>query len=180
MARGQKQAADTQLGKTNTAAAGYGTTAGGELGQLNPQVTSLINSKGYDPATLAAITNAGMGASNAAFTGAAGQINRNAARTKNPAGIAGQLDTLAMGKGIAGGKEAGDIQIQNADFANQQRMAGLNMLQGLYGTNVGASNQLYGMGPGTLQARAAGPSGAQDFASIIKGVGGIDAMLRKG
>ena len=101
----------------------YGQTAGGELGTLGPEAQSLINSKGYDPATLAAITNAGMGGVNAAFGSAGADINLTTARTGNQANTAGAQDALAMNKGVAGGQEAGQIQIQNADFQNQQRMS---------------------------------------------------------
>jgi hypothetical protein len=167
VARGQAQAADQQRGLSNTAAGVAGGNAAGELGTLGPQAQSLINSKGYDPATLAAITNAGMGGVNAAFGDAAGQVNRNAALTKNPAGVTEGLDTLAMNKGIAGGKEAGDIQIQNADFANQQRMAGLNLLNSLYGTNTQAQTSLLGQGPADLQARAAGGGWSQGFKDVL-------------
>jgi hypothetical protein len=107
------------------------------FGQLQPQAQSLINSKGYDPATLGAITNAGMGGVNAAFGNAESGVARNTARTKNQASDAAQQDVLAQQRGIAGGKEAGDIQIQNADFQNQQRMAGLNLMSGMYGANLG-------------------------------------------
>src|ERR1700690_3560965 len=103
-------------------AATAGSNAQSELGQLTPQAQGLINSPGYDPATLGAITNAGMGGVNAEFGSAAGQVNRNAALTHNAATTPGQLDTLAAEKGRVGGQEAGDIQIQNANFQNQQRM----------------------------------------------------------
>src|ERR1700690_3211040 len=86
-------------------AATAGSNAQNELGQLTPQAQSLINSPGYDPATLGAITNSGMGAVNSAFGSAAGQINRNSAITHNGATTPGQLDTLAADKGRVGGEE---------------------------------------------------------------------------
>lgn len=127
-------------------------------GQLVPQAESLINSKGHDPATLGAITNAGMGGVNAAFGDAESKIARNTARTKNQASDAGVQDVLARDKGIAGGKEAGDIQIQNADFQNQQRTQGLNLLSGMYGANLGtqvpAINAQTNASPGWAQTTA--------------------------
>src|ERR1700677_3410027 len=129
-------------GEAQKAAKTAGTDASQLYGPLSADATNLVNSKGYDPATLAAITNASMGANNAAFSGAAGQINRQAARSGNEGGTAGQQDTLAMNKGIAGGQAAGDVQIANANFQNQQKMAGLNMLGSMYGTNVNAQAPL--------------------------------------
>lgn len=128
--------------------------------QLVPQAQSLVNSKGYDPATLGAITNAGMGGVNAAFGDTQNKVSRNTARTKNQASDAGVQDVLAQQKGVAGGKEAGDIQIQNADFANQQRMAGLNLMSGMYGANLGTEV------PAIQAQTAASPGWAQTVAQL--------------
>lgn len=148
----------------------YGTAsanANSLFGQLVPQAQSLINSKGYDPATMGAITNSGMGGVNAAFGNAGAQIGRNAARTKNAAGTADQMESLAQQRGIAGGKEAGDIQIQNADFQNQQRMAGLNLMAGMYGSNLGTEV------PAVNAQTAASPGWAQ----TLEGLGGTAAKF---
>ena len=151
----------------------YGGNAAGLYGPLTTQAKSLINSTGYDPTTLSAITNNTMGASNAAFGGAASQINRDAARRGNVAGTAGELDTLARDKGLAGGQEAGDIQIQNAQYANRQRMAGLNLLNSLYGTNVNAQLGEQSIRTGDINARTqASPGWAQTTAQLLSGVGG--------
>lgn len=161
MARGQAAAANNQLKLTNSAGEQYQNNASSLLPGLEGDAEALTKSTGYDPETMSAITGAGMGATNAAFGSAAGQVNRTAAKTGNTASTAPALDQLARNKGQAQGQEAGDIQIQNANYANSQRMAGLNMLNNIYGTNVSASNQAYGYGPSTLQARAAGQSGDQ-------------------
>lgn len=136
------------------------------FGQLEPQAQSLINSTGYDPATLGAITNAGMGGVNAAFGNAQSQIGRNTARTKNQASDASQQDVLAQQKGIAGGQEAGDIQIQNANYANQQRMAGLNLLSGMYGANLGTEV------PAVNAQTNASPGWAQTLSGLVSSVSG--------
>jgi hypothetical protein len=171
MSRSATNEAKTAQSTAGTNAAQYGANAAGELGSLNTQAQSLINSQGYDPTTLSAITNAGMGGVNAAFGGAAGQINRQAGRTGNTAGTAGQLDTLAMNKGIAGGQEAGNIDIQNANFANQQRMAGLNLLGSLYGTNVGAQTANEGVETGDINAQTqASPGWMQNLTGILGAV----------
>lgn len=137
------------------------------FGQLVPQAQSLVNSPGYDPATLAAITNAGMGGVNSAFSNAKGQLERDVARTNNPAGATAGLDQLAMQEGIAGGKEAGDIQIQNADFQNRQRLAGLNLMNSMYGTNMGQTV------PAINAQTSASPGWVQSFTDVLKGVGGL-------
>lgn len=155
-------------------AAQYGANAAGDYGPLNEQAQSLISSKGYDPSTLSAITNAGMGSVNSAFGSAGGDIKRTAARTGNTAGVAGQLDTLAQNKGIAGGQEAGNINIANADFANQQRMAGLNLMNSLYGQNVNAQLGQQGNQTQNINAQtAASPGWAQTLNQVLSGVGGV-------
>lgn len=111
-----------------------------------------------------------MGAVNAEFGDAENQLNRSVARTGNPAGIGGQLDALARSKGVAGGKAAGDVQIANANERDKLRAQGLDLMNSMYGTNVGASNQLYGLGPSTLQARAAGPGWSQGFKDVLSSV----------
>lgn len=172
MARGQAGKADTQLGRTNTAAAGYGKLAAGVGSQLTGEANKLIASEGWDPATLGAITNAGMGGVNAAFGAAGDEAARRIATSGNPAGVGALEDKLARDKGIAAGQEAGDIQIQNARFREQQRQQGRDILSGLYGTDVGAETSLYAMGPATLQARAAGGGWAQGFHDVMTGIGG--------
>lgn len=167
MARGQAGKADAQLNKTNTAAAGYGTLGSGLQSQLTGQANALINSPGFDPATLGAITNAGMGGVNAAFGSAEDTATRKAATSGNPAAIGTLADQLARGKGEAAGKEAGDIQIQNAAFKADQQKQGRDILASLFGTDVGAETSLYGMGPSTLGARAAGGGWTQGFKDVV-------------
>lgn len=143
------------------------------FGPLNTQANSLINSPGYSPSQLGAITNAGMGGVNSAFGSAAGQVNRTAARTGNEASVGGNLDTLARDKGIAGGQEAGDIAIQNANFQNQQRMAGINLLGSLYGQNVNAQLGEQGNQTQNIQAQtAASPGWVQNLTGIVGAASG--------
>src|ERR1700676_151259 len=168
MSRSATNEAKNAQSTAGTNAAQYGASAAGELGPLSAQAGSLINSQGYDPQTLSAITNAGMGGVNAAFGGASGQINRQAARTGATAGTAGQLDTLAMNKGIAGGQEAGNIETGNAAFANQQRMSGLNLLSSLYGMNTGAQTANEGIQTGDINAQTqAGRGWMQNLTGLL-------------
>lgn len=155
-------------------AAQYGQQASSIYGPLNAEATQLTQSTGYDPTTLAAITNAGMGANNAAFGNAESQIKRTAARSGNGAGTAGQEDTLAQEKGISGGQEAGNIQISNADFANKQRLTGLNLLNSMYGQNVNAQLGQQGNQTSNIGTQAsASPGWAQTLGTVLNGVGGV-------
>lgn len=173
MARGQAGKADKQLNLTNTTAAGYGTAAAGLGSQLTGEAGKLLASTGYDPGTLSAITNAGMGAVNSAFGSAGDEISRKAATSGNPASVGALEDLLARDKGLAAGKEAGDIEIQNANFKEAQRAQGRQILSGLFGTDVGAQTGLLGLGPATLGARAAGGGWSQGFKDVLTGVGSL-------
>src|SRR5271168_3911024 len=188
MSRSATNEAKTAQSTAGANAQGYSDLQKQELSGatgLSQQAQSLIGSQGFDPTTLSAITNGGIGAVNAAFGGAAGQINRQAARTGNTAGTAGQLDTLAQNKGIAGGQEAGNIEVGNAQFANQQRLQGLNLLGSLYGTNVGAQTANEGVQTGDINAQtAAGPGWMQNRTGILgavqQGVGSAVGAAAKG
>jgi hypothetical protein len=171
-----RQAASEAKNAQQTAgnnAAQYGSNAASMYGPLSSEANNLVQSKGYDPQTLAAITNASMGANNAAYGGAAGDIKRTAARTGNTAGVAGQLDTLAQNKGLSGGQVAGDVQIANQGYATQQRNTGLNLLNSLYGTNVNAQLGQQGNQTANINSQIqASPGWVQNLTGILGAVGG--------
>jgi hypothetical protein len=146
-----------------------GNNAATSFGPLNAGANELVNSQGFDPTTLAAITNAGMGGVNANFGSAAGQVQRTAARSKNPAAVAENLDTLAQDKGIAGGQEAGNIQIANEQFKNQQRTQGLNLLNSMYGTSTNAQAPLI-----NAQTNAS-PGWVQSLTGVLGAINGAGA-----
>lgn len=174
MSRAATKSAQNQLSTTNQIGASAGSKAQSEFGPLTEQANALINSPGYDPATLSAITNAGMGANNAAFGSAAGDINRTAARTKNPGSVAPNLDALAMERGKSGGDIASGIQEQNANYQQQQRTQGINLLNSMYGQNTGAEESFYGQAPGLINAQTnASPGWAQTFKDVASGIGGL-------
>jgi hypothetical protein len=150
-----------------------GANAASSFGPLNAGAQDMTQSQGFDPTTMAAITNAGMGGVNSAFGGAAGQVGRTAARTKNGAAAGGQLDALARDKGIAGGQEAGNVNIANAQFKNQQRTQGLNMLNSMYGTSTGAQT-------GDIKAQTeASPGWMQSLTGVLGAVNGAGAKGMK-
>lgn len=169
------------------------------LGPLSEQAQQLVGSKGinlkdvngFDPATMSAITGNTMGAAMSPFSGAEQGIQRNAALTHNSASTPGAMTDLAFKKGTAGAQAGRDIQLadtgfklQNADIANQQRMAGLDLMhslysqgldstQGAYGTQVGAQVGLQGQVPGLLSGRAAGGGWSQGFNDVLTGIGSL-------
>lgn len=113
-----------------------------------------------------------MGAVNATYGAAGDEASRRAATSGNPAAIGTLADRLAREKGEAAGKEAGNIQIENALFKANQQEQGRQILGQLYGTDVGAQTSLYGMGPATLGARAAGGGWTQGFKDVLGSITG--------
>jgi hypothetical protein len=158
MARGQAQAAGNQLGITNAAA---GQEQGREsqlYGQLRPEFTNMLN-MGLDPATQAALTRQGEGAVASSFGASGEQASNRVARTRNDAGFAAQEDQQARDRGMAMGDVASKNVMANQAEIDKNRAIGLGGLGNLYGTSVQSKDSLYGLGPGTLQARAAGGKG---------------------
>jgi len=158
MARGQAAAANAQLATTNAAAQNQGQQAQALENQLTPGYTSLMNTGYFDPAEQAAATTSEMGAAAAPFQSAQFRANNTAAATNNASGQAANADALALEQGQAAGGAAANLQNQTM----QNQLAGAYGLTGLEQGNQQTMANLYGLGPGTLQARAAGQSGGQE------------------
>jgi hypothetical protein len=167
MARGQAQAANKQLGLTNQ-------VAGQELGKANslenqliPDYTSMLN-QGYTPAEESAMTTGGEGAVGSAYGAAKTEGENAAARTNNASNLTTQQDQLARDKGVGEGQLAAGLQEKFANEREANKKFGMTGLEGLYGGNQRSADQLYGLSPGLLQARATGKSELGD----ILGAGG--------
>jgi hypothetical protein len=154
MARGQAQAATNQLNTTNQLGAQQGAQASSLESTLIPSYTDMLNSGYNTPAQAAAATESGMGAVNTSFNNDQQQLNNESARTNNPASLTAGQDQLALERGTALGTEANNLAEQQ--FNNE--LKGASGLQGLYNTNQSSANSMYGLGPSTLGARAAGTS----------------------
>lgn len=157
MARGQAQAANKQLNLSNTTAANAGATAGNIYSGLAPQLSAeATNPQGYSPSDINAMQTASAQALGGATSGITGQANLQAARTRNSGGYATALDQAGQQAMQTQSQNDLGIQQANANLKNTQQQAALGALQGLYGTNVQQQTSLLGLGPGTLNARAAG------------------------
>lgn len=157
MARGQSQAADTNLKTTNAVAAGEGAQSQQLENQLIPGYTSLMDTGYMSPQEEEAAVSGGMGAATQPFKSAEFSATNRAASTRNPADLTSQQDQLALEEGQTAGDEAN--KLQESKLQNQEAgMYGLNQLEA---GNLQSMDSMYGLGPGTLSARAAGPSGDQ-------------------
>jgi hypothetical protein len=177
--RGQKQAADTQIANTTGKGNQFLSNATGELSNLTDQASTLMNGgldlsslKGYDPATMGAITGTTMGAAVSPFNSAQGQIKRNAAIRGNSAGIGEDLTALAGAKSRATSPAAQSTELANTDFKTNNFMKGLDLQNSLFGTNTGAGVSLLGQVPGLLGGRAAGGGWSQGFKDVLGSLSG--------
>lgn len=157
MARGQSQAADKNLATTNAIGADYNTRSKKLEGQLIPGYTSLMKSGYLSPEEEAAASVSEMGSASAPFKSMQFEAANRAGRTNNAADLTAQQDQLAMDEGRTANTAASNLQKEK--MAGQ--VAGMYGLSGLRGEDLKAMQSLYGLGPGTLDARASGGSGDQ-------------------
>jgi hypothetical protein len=169
MARGQVGATEKQLGKTNAVAADEGNKANKLESQLIPGYTSLMDTGYFNPAEEAAATTSEMGATAAPFSSAEFEGRNRAAATRNPADVTAQSDQLAMEEGRAAGDTAAHLQDQKMN--NQE--AGMYGLGQLQSGDRSAEMSMYGLGPASLNARAAGGGWSQGFHDVATGVGSV-------
>lgn len=202
MARGQVGASEKQLGTTNAIAGQKNEQQKKLESQLIPGYTSLMDTgfaspdeakKGqalidtgyFSPEDAGAATTSEMGAATAPFGAATFRARNTAAATRNAAGLPEQEDALALEEGRTAGDAASQLQKEkmanqvtglNTKIAGQQ--AGMYGLNNLEAGNMSAMEDLYGLGPSSLQARAAGPGWAQGFHDVASGVGSVIGGLK--
>lgn len=155
MARGQAQAADANLATTNNIGANQLNEANTLESGLIPGYTSLMDTGYLNPQQKEAATETEMGAATQPFQTAKFTANNDAAATRNPAGLASQEDQLAISEGDAADVAANNLE--NQQMTNEE--AGMYGIGQLQKGNQQLAGQMYGLGPSTLSARAAGTQG---------------------
>lgn len=142
---GRKQAAAAQDVQKQTvgAAQGQGAQATALENQLIPSYESIMN-QGLGPGYMSAATEPIAAAADTANFEAA---NR-AARTGNAASQDALASELARNKGVDIGQAASNAELNNQRF----KLEGARGLQGLFQSNLGAEESLYGMQPSIIGA----------------------------
>lgn len=132
MARGQAQAADRQLGKTNAIGDAQLNQSQKLEGQLVPGYTSLMDTGYLSPQEEEAAQNNGMGAATEPFHSAETRATNRAAATRNPADLTSEETQLALDEGRTAGSEANQLQTEKMN----------NQEAGMYGlTNLPCSRR---------------------------------------
>ena len=198
MARGQKEAANTQLARTNQAAEDEGNW-GTQLmqpyqqqssqmyGLAQPTVQQMLQRPGYSDASKSNMRNETLGGVASAHDAAARSAMDRGTRTGNAAGYNDLAAELARGKGREMGQATGALDLQFENEAQRQRETGLNAASGLYGISndalakiygirSGTKADLYGLGPQTLGARAAGRGWTDAFKNVTSGLGDLASL----
>jgi hypothetical protein len=136
----QGQANQTFQNATNNAA-NYGGAASTIAGQLNPFLMQrLTNPTGYSQGDMGAMLANAFGSAGGATSGITGQANLQAGRSRNDAGFSSALDSAARLRTQAAAGTSEGIAANNANVKLSQQSEAAKMLQGLYGTDVGAAN----------------------------------------
>lgn len=168
MARGQSQAAQDQLSKTNNVAKGELDQSKSLEDQLMPGYTSLMKTGYMSPEEEHAAQVSEMGSATQPFESMNFAAGNRAGATRNPADLTAQQDQLALDEGRTAGSAAEGLQAEKL----KGEETGMEGISGLEAGDQHAMEALYGLGPGTLEARAAGKSGDE------LGMGWVNAMTK--
>lgn len=168
MARGQSSISSGQLDTTNKIGAGAIDRSKKQQDELTPGYTSLMDTGYLNPEEEHAAVTSEMGAATQPFQTQDFNASNRAASTRNASDLTAQQDQLALDQGRTAGDAAANLQKEK--MANQQ--AGMYGLSHQADQSQQLGESMYGLGPSTLQARAAGKSGDElgmDYASLALG-----------
>lgn len=173
MSRGATKAAQNQLNTTNALGSGAQERANSIYGTLGPELTGMAtNPVGFNPRDVSSMETASAQGAGGATGGLTGQDILTSARTKNSATQGADLDKAARTSGQNVDQETLAVQGANALQKQQQQQYALSALGNLYGTNVGESESMYGMGPSTINAWTnAAPGWAQTIGGLMSDAG---------
>lgn len=135
-----------------------GAQAQNQYGSLAPTLQAeATHPTGYDPATLAKMNTSAQQSAGGTQAGAVGQGALLAARTKN----AGTADAAIAQSARTAGQDVSNAglktQMADASLKNQHQQEGIQGEQGLYNTDLGASQRALGI------ASSAPPSALQQL-----------------
>ena len=170
------QAAQSGVNQANATAANYGGQAAGIGGTLVPALTKeATNPTGFNPNDLNSMLVAGEQGAGGANAGLTGQANLQASRTNNSGALSGVLDQAARAKTQTLSNNALGVQNENAQLKQKQQQAGLQGLQGLYGTDVGAQLKAQGLVPQDIAqwVNASKTGWQQDLEGGLDTLGGL-------
>lgn len=144
-------------------AASTAAQAGGQYGALGTDIGSLLvpqlqadvnNPQGFSPSQTNAMLVQGLGGAGGATSSILGQAGLAGARSRNVGAGTGVMDEAMREKMRTSAGVGLDVATKNAMLQQQQRQSALKQLEGLYGTNVGASLKAQELVPQDIDAWA--------------------------
>ncbi len=142
MPKGAAKQAQGQFGKANKLEDTYGGRGDQAWNSVFPELKNdITNPKGFTDQQKANMTTANSQAAGGA--GIVGQANLAAGRTRNQGGFGAALAEAARSGQRTQADNALKIQNADANLAQQKQQRAMGALQDLYGTNVGAANNMF-------------------------------------
>ncbi len=133
-------------GTANGLASSYNSAAADTSSVLSPTLQQMVtNPTGYSPTEVADMNTAAMQSYGGSQAGTVGQANLQAARTNNAGAYQAGLDDSARSNAAGLANAALGVQNQNSNVKLAQQQEGLNGLEGMYGTQVGAGENALGL-----------------------------------
>lgn len=135
------QATDTFKTATGNAT-NYGDAAQNISGTILPFLNQRLNTpQGYSQGDMGAMLANALGGAGGATSAITGQANNEAGRSRNDAGFSTALAEAARARTSSAAHSAEGVAADNAGVKLQQQDSAAKMLQGLYGTDVGAQGE---------------------------------------
>lgn len=181
--RGNNQASGA-AGQSNSNANAFFGNANSLYSNLAPQLESqAANPQGFNPTDLAGMKTDAMQTAGGSQAAAVGAGNLAAARTRNAGGFGKSIADASRGAGETLSRNLLAINNENAQQKQRQRDTAISGLEGLYGTNVGASNQALGNVAPLVQANTGAENaswdGFKDITGALTGAVGAGANFYK-
>jgi len=168
---------DQQLAQQNQLISQSNRQGQQDRGMIMPTIQSLLTSTGYTPQQQSAITQQSLGSANTAFDALRQRAANRAAATNNSAGF-GDL-TAQLGREQAQ-TDANVAQQNQIDFANQalkEHLAGLNALGQTYGIDTNLLGKAMGVPPELLGVRQRASGSSSSGLGSLLGIGSGIASL---
>ncbi len=177
MARGNQQASAAATSASNISGTSAG-NAGALYSTLAPSLEStMANPQGFSPVDMAKMDTASMQGAGGSQAAAQGAGALRAARTGNIGGSDAAIAKSARTGGELASEGALSTQIKNAALKQKQREMATAGLEGLYGTNMGASVNALGQVASNINADTNAENASWDW---TRGVGAISGLMGAG
>ncbi len=154
MARGTAAQAGQNAATGQTLSNTYGQAAAGNASILTPTLNRLAtNPQGFGQQTINNMNTAALQSAGGAAAGQIGAAQQRAAATNNAGGYQAAMGQAGHDATAQLSDAALGVQNRNAELQQMQQQEGIQGLQNMYGTNVGAGENALGLSTNALNAQ---------------------------